>query len=391
MSSKPERKVLRLVHTDRKPDFIFLAHWVETWNWLLKFVHELHRNPQHARRWMWLWPVYAVVSLVYLFRRTAYSLVDRFIFEGEVGETMLLTNFGWHFALRRLQLLIRRRILQAVLAAEVRGAKVIGLGALTKAEWLTEGGAWITRAIPNLKARIVHGDTLTAAVVIRQALQLIKRFSLNIWPVFITGATSKIGRAVTLLLLQQDIRVIMFTESDERFEEMKAEAGKNGRLLERAVSLEDGRSCLFWITGKAFPDGKTILRHLPQDGIVLNFSVPDPLSPRLLKEWRAYWQTTPPRLWLFPNRQGTRPIDVTIPQKLYTLTKLRAGIRKQGGIHALRHAFATHLIEAGRDLPTVQHWLGHRFISSTLRYFHLSQGRFLATPSPLDLPEPPAA
>jgi len=283
MSSKPERKVLRLVHTDRKPDFIFLAHWVETWNWLLKFVHELHRNPQHARRWMWLWPVYAVVSLVYLFRRTAYSLVDRFIFEGEVGETMLLTNFGWHFALRRLQLLIRRRILQAVLAAEVRGAKVIGLGALTKAEWLTEGGAWITRAIPNLKARIVHGDTLTAAVVIRQALQLIKRFSLNIWPVFITGATSKIGRAVTLLLLQQDIRVIMFTESDERFEEMKAEAGKNGRLLERAVSLEDGRSCLFWITGKAFPDGKTILRHLPQDGIVLNFSVPDPLSPRLLR------------------------------------------------------------------------------------------------------------
>ncbi len=116
-----------------------------------------------------------------------------------------------------------------------------------------------------------------------------------------------------------------------------------------------------------------------------------PLSPRLLKEWRAYWQATPPRLWLFPNRAGSRPIDITVAQKLYTLTKLRAGIRKQGGIHALRHAFATHLIEAGRDLPTVQHWLGHRFISSTLRYFHLSQGRFLATPSPLDLPEPPAA
>ena len=116
-----------------------------------------------------------------------------------------------------------------------------------------------------------------------------------------------------------------------------------------------------------------------------------PLSPRLLKEWRAYWHTTPPRLWLFPNRAGSRPIDITVAQKLYTLTKLRAGIRKQGGIHALRHAFATHLIEAGRDLPPVQHWLGHRFISSTLRYFHLSQGRFLATPSPLDLPEPPAA
>lgn len=115
-----------------------------------------------------------------------------------------------------------------------------------------------------------------------------------------------------------------------------------------------------------------------------------PLSPRLLKEWRAYWQTTPPRLWLFPNRQGTRPIDVTVAQRLYTATKLHAGIRKHGGIHALRHAFATHLLEAGRDLHTVQRLLGHRFISSTLRYFHLSQGRLLTTPSPFDLlPEPP--
>ncbi len=116
-----------------------------------------------------------------------------------------------------------------------------------------------------------------------------------------------------------------------------------------------------------------------------------PLSPRLLTEWRASWQSAPPRLWLFPNRQGTRPIDITVAQKLYTLTKLRAGIRKQGGIHALRHAFATHLLEAGRDIHTVQRLLGHRYVSSTVRYFHLSQGHVLATPSPLDLPEPPAA
>ena len=115
-----------------------------------------------------------------------------------------------------------------------------------------------------------------------------------------------------------------------------------------------------------------------------------PLSPRLLKEWRAYWQTAPAGRWLFPNRQGTRPIDITVAQKVYTLTKLRAGIRKQGGIHALRHAFATHLLEAGRDVHTVQRLLGHRYVTSTVRYFHLSQGRVLATPSPLDLPEPPA-
>jgi len=115
-----------------------------------------------------------------------------------------------------------------------------------------------------------------------------------------------------------------------------------------------------------------------------------PLSQRLIQDFRVYWRIQPPRVWLFPNRQGTRPIDITVAQKLYTLAKLRADIRKQGGIHALRHAFATHLLEAGRDLQTVQHLLGHRHLSTTARYFHLTQSRVLATGSPLDLPEPGA-
>ncbi len=68
------------------------------------------------------------------------------------------------------------------------------------------------------------------------------------------------------------------------------------------------------------------------------------------------------------------------------LAKLRAGIRKQGGIHSLRHACATHLLEAGTDLPTVQRLLGHTGLSTTMRYFHLSQRRVLSTRSPLDLP-----
>src|SRR5882724_9330044 len=113
-----------------------------------------------------------------------------------------------------------------------------------------------------------------------------------------------------------------------------------------------------------------------------------PLSPRLLQDWRAYWRIRPPHIWLFANRQGTRPIDLTVAQKIYTMTKLRAGIQKQGGIHALRHAFATHLLEAGVDLHTVQRLLGHRQISTTMRYFHLSQGRLVGTRSPLDLPKP---
>jgi len=60
-----------------------------------------------------------------------------------------------------------------------------------------------------------------------------------------------------------------------------------------------------------------------------------PLATRLLQEWRASWRTSPPGVWLFANRQGTRPIDVTVAQKIYTMAKLRAGIQKHGGIHAL--------------------------------------------------------
>ncbi len=56
-----------------------------------------------------------------------------------------------------------------------------------------------------------------------------------------------------------------------------------------------------------------------------------PLAQRLLQDWRAYWCIRPPQVWLFPNRQGTRPIDITVAQKLYTMAKLRAGIAKRGG------------------------------------------------------------
>jgi len=116
-----------------------------------------------------------------------------------------------------------------------------------------------------------------------------------------------------------------------------------------------------------------------------------PLSHRLLHELRTYWTSHPPGPWVFANRRGTGPIHFTVAQKIYMAAKLRAGIVKQGGIHALRHAFATHLLEAGTDLHTVQRLLGHRHITTTMRYFHLSQGRVVGTRSPLDLPEPPGA
>ncbi len=109
------------------------------------------------------------------------------------------------------------------------------------------------------------------------------------------------------------------------------------------------------------------------------------LSARLLEELRAYWRAYQPQGgWLFPSRGGQRPMDITTVQTIDTAATLRARIAKRGGIHALRHAFATHLLEAGVDLHTIQRLLGHGAIGSTMRYFHLARRTLLATPSPLE-------
>jgi site-specific recombinase XerD len=114
------------------------------------------------------------------------------------------------------------------------------------------------------------------------------------------------------------------------------------------------------------------------------------LSPRLLGELRAYCRESRPRVWLFPTRSG-RPMDPTAAQKIYYLAKLRARINKQGGIHSLRHAFATHLLEAGTDVHSIQRLLGHGHIGTTMRYFHLAQKTVMANASPFDLLDDPTA
>jgi integrase/recombinase XerD len=110
------------------------------------------------------------------------------------------------------------------------------------------------------------------------------------------------------------------------------------------------------------------------------------LSARLLEALRAYWHTARPRRWLFPARgEPLRPLDPSSLQKAYQRAKQRAGITKPGGVHTLRHCLATHLLEAGVDLHTIQRLLGHGHLTTTTRYFQLTRHTQGAPGSPLDL------
>lgn len=86
------------------------------------------------------------------------------------------------------------------------------------------------------------------------------------------------------------------------------------------------------------------------------------LSRRLLEALRHYWTIARPSPWLFPSQETGRPMHPTALQRAYSLAKLRAGVKKPGGIHGLRHAFATHLLEAAVDVHTIQRLLGHGYI-----------------------------
>ncbi len=108
------------------------------------------------------------------------------------------------------------------------------------------------------------------------------------------------------------------------------------------------------------------------------------LSAQLLVVLRAYWQEVRPKHWLFPGRGGNRPLAAATLHVVCRHACKTAKLGKAVSVHTLRHSFATHLLEAGTDIRTIQVLLGHQHLSTTARYTQVATTTIGTTTSPFD-------
>lgn len=108
------------------------------------------------------------------------------------------------------------------------------------------------------------------------------------------------------------------------------------------------------------------------------------LPQSLLTELKRYYRIFRPKEWLFFSYRPERQLSTDSVSKAFRVARQKAGITKGGGIHTLRHCFATHLLENKTDIRTVQYLLGHADLSTTMVYLHVTQKLVANVQSPLE-------
>lgn len=178
-------------------------------------------------------------------------------------------------------------------------------------------------------------------------------------------------RRLPLILSREEIKALLEAPSSLRDRAVLAALYGSGLRVSEAAQLKprdiDARRNVVWVRqGKGRKDRQTLL------------------PTKLLELLRLYWRTERPGEWLFPVRDRSRPVG---PKTIYLACRAAAqaaGLRKTVHPHLLRHAFATHLLESGVNLPTIQLLLGHANLETTARYLQVADVAVRATPSPLD-------
>jgi integrase/recombinase XerD len=188
---------------------------------------------------------------------------------------------------------------------------------------------------------------------------------------------AKVPKRLPQVLTREEIRALLRQSKDVRAQTLLMTKYAAGLRLSEVCRLEvadiesaPDRMCIKVRQGKGGKDRYTLL------------------SPRLLAALRTYWHIARPRRFLFTDSTGDGPMGDQTAQRIYHAARQAAGIPNGGGIHTLRHSFATHLLEAGVDIHTIQRLMGHGQVSTTMRYFHLAQSRLTGTTSPLELLTP---
>ncbi|KAI3982207.1 hypothetical protein MKX01_019113 [Papaver californicum] len=228
------------------PDFIFLAHVVDVSAALhVPFSFRSVSSVPYRFRLILLtiWPI-AFVAMLVMWGFSKTFLVSFYNLRGNFHQTWTVPRFGFQYFIPSAKDGINNLIEESILRADKLGVKVISLAALNKNEALNGGGTLYVKKHPDLKVRVVHGNTLTAAVILNEIKSDVKE-------VFLTGATSKLGRAIALYLCRKRVRVMMLTLSKERFESIQREAEKELQgYLVQVTKYQAAQNCKIWIVGK---------------------------------------------------------------------------------------------------------------------------------------------
>ncbi|KAI3512743.1 hypothetical protein L1887_20062 [Cichorium endivia] len=231
----------------KAPEFVFLAHVVDIMSAMhVPFVFRSCSSLPFASNNIFFfvcWPITFLVMLIMWAKSKTFLLTFSHL-RGILLQSWVVPRFGFMYFLPFAKDGINKQIEEAILKADRIGVKVLSLAALNKNEALNGGGKLFVTKHPDLKVRVVHGNTLTAAVILNEIPQDVKE-------VFLTGATSKLGRAIAIYLARRKVRVLMLTQSTERFISIRKEVSlENQNLLVQVTKYQAAKHCKTWILGK---------------------------------------------------------------------------------------------------------------------------------------------
>lgn len=183
---------------------------------------------------------------------------------------------------------------------------------------------------------------------------------------------AKLGKSLPMVLSRDELKVFFGAVDNPKHRTLLYTLYAAGLRLSEALSLraediDSSRGVIRVRHGKGNKDRYTIL------------------APSLLKALRAYWRAWQPKEWMFPRWNSEKQLSTGAAQRVCFRTRKKAGIKKSVTPHTLRHCFATHLLEAGIDLRTIQVLLGHTSISTTSRYLRVAVDGLCASHKETDL------